>query len=50
MQNLNITVFQEMGIDIKITQPNSMILVFFSAEVSLTHDVNRSNTLSSQGN
>ena len=49
MQNWKITVFPEMG-RIKITEPNSMILVSFSsAEDALTNDVSKHNTFSSKG-
>ena len=49
-QNLKMTVFQEMGIESKITQPNLMILVLFSsAEDALSNDEDKYNTFSSQG-
>ena len=44
------TVFQEMGIESKTTQPNLMILVSFSsAEDVWSIDLNKYNTFSSQG-
>ena len=47
--NLKMTIFQEMSIEWKITQPNLMILVSFSSTEDVwSNDINKYNTFSSQ--